>query len=366
MRPGSTLASPPAVLDSSASAPAPDARVSPEQREQGATEASRRERQVRRPAPGDIGSRSGGRSVISRMCCSSSFYPIDVPSNFRSFISGELRPPTSLEREVQRELRERGVADVYLDVQSTPDEWWEVAVLLTHELVLQEKASPAWDAWLQEWRFRTGWRPTHFAGARTYADLVGSGYVSTGRGTSRYYEEHTRLAAIETLLDLQEPAEDFAEYLNERARWFRVGLRLEGKRFIPIKGEHLHAEVVQPTLLLLAEQRFEQVDALYRKAFDRYLQNDPSGSITAATSAVEEMLRIGLRLEGLELGRLCDRANNARWITPAIAETAKKLHALRNDSDAHTAGTDKAELAMFALHIAGSVLLYLGDTIPQG
>lgn len=280
-------------------------------------------------------------------------------------LSGEPREPTMAERDRQRRLQEQGVADVYLDVEQTPREWWAVVLLLTHEFVISKDHTPGWEAWLREWRFRTGWSEPQYPGARTYADLVGDGVVSMRGGQAHGSDVYTRLAAIETLLDIQAPIErEFTEHLNERARWFHVGLRLEGHRFVPIKGEHLHEEIVQPTLLLLADGRLAPVDDLYRKAFARYLQGDASGAITAAVSAVEEMLRLGLGSHGdrSDLAKLCARAQTAGWMTPAIAETAKKLHALRSDSDAHAVGTEKLEISLFALHITGSVLLYLGDT----
>lgn len=37
----------------------------------------------------------------------------------------------------------------------------------------------------------------------------------------------------------------------------------------------------------------------------------------------------------------------------------KKLYVLRRDSDAHAGGTPDFDLAMLAIHLAGSILLYL-------
>ncbi|MGH2595055.1 MAG: hypothetical protein ACRDH7_03725 [Actinomycetota bacterium] len=125
----------------------------------------------------------------------------------------------------------------------------------------------------------------------------------------------------------------------------------------------MHEEVVQPTLVLLSDERFADVDSLYRKAFDRALSGDPSGAITAATSAAEEMLRLLIpSMKGQTLGPLAEKARADGLIPPAMEEFTKKLYALREDSDAHQAGTSEFELAMFAIHIAGSILLYLGRT----
>jgi hypothetical protein len=287
-------------------------------------------------------------------------------TEFRT-LSGEVRPPTSFELELQRKLRADGVADIYLDPEQTPQEWWNVAELLTYEFLLSQDHAPDWKAWQKEMKFRFGLPEPVGTAADAYARLLKEGLWFTRRDFAETLSVAGRLTAIETLLDLrhEDDAGEFTMHLNERARWFRVGLRLEGRRFVPIKTEHLHQSIVQPVLLLLHDRRFGDVDDLYRKGFTRYLQGDPSGAITAAMSAVETMLRTGLNQDGGDLAKLCAQAQSAAWMTPAVAETAKKLQALRQDSDAHASGTDEEELALFAMHIAGSVLLYLGETFPS-
>jgi hypothetical protein len=287
-------------------------------------------------------------------------------TEFRT-LSGEVRPPTSFELELQRKLRADGVADIYLDPEQTPQEWWNVAELLTYEFLASRDHAPFWSAWLKEMKFRFGLSEPACPAVEAYARLLKEGLWFTSRDFAEGLSVAGRLTGIETILDLQREDDvgEFTMHLNERGRWFRVGLRLEGRRFVPIKTEHLHQSIVQPVLLLLHDRRFIDIDDLYRKGFARYLQGDASGAITAATSAVETMLRTGLNQEGGELAKLCAQAQSAAWMTPAVAETAKKLQALRQDSDAHASGTDEQELALFALHIAGSVLLYLGETFPS-
>jgi hypothetical protein len=129
-------------------------------------------------------------------------------------------------------------------------------------------------------------------------------------------------------------------------------------------SEHLHTEIVQPTLILLADERFANVDSVYRKAFDRALSGDPSGALTAATSAVEEMLRLGLGTTGGTLGPLADKARTMGWTSSAITEFIKKLYALREESDAHQAGTSERDVAMLGLHLTGSILLYFWSVGP--
>jgi hypothetical protein len=262
-------------------------------------------------------------------------------------------------------MQAQGVADIYLEPRQIPDEWWQTAELLGERLV--SRATARWDSWWDEFRYRTGLPRPRWDGMSTFRSIVATGHLETADSLSRAVSVHDRLAAIETLVDVVSPTGDaFACHLNQRANYFRVGLRLDGHRFVSLASEHTHQEIVQPTLLLLDDERFVEVDKLYRKAFDRRLGDDPSGAITAATSAVETMLRLRLGVEGQDLEKLCARARSKGWMPSGVAEIARKLHALRQDSDAHTAGTDEAELAQFALHVAGSVLLYLGDTFPAG
>lgn len=131
-------------------------------------------------------------------------------------------------------------------------------------------------------------------------------------------------------------------------------------------SEHMHTEVVQPTLLLLAQERFASVDELYRKAFDRALSGDPSGAVTAATSAVEEMFRVQLGVTGLDMDALANRARSDGLIPAAVHQVAVKLSVLRRESDAHEPGTDDHDVAMLAIHLAGSLLLYLGQKESGG
>jgi hypothetical protein len=60
---------------------------------------------------------------------------------------------------------------------------------------------------------------------------------------------------------------------------------------------------------------------------------------------------------------LAQRARSARLIPEAVYQFAVKLAALRDESDAHAPGTDDFEMAMLAIHLAGSILLYLGRPI---
>lgn len=234
---------------------------------------------------------------------------------FRGF-GVEERPPTWAEREFQRQLRETGVADVLLEPEQTPPEFWQTVVQAV-EAFAGDPRSSVWITWSDEIRWSFGWR--EFApgqqGFSALQQIVRSGIVPL-TGKVQYASVGERLAAIEHLLDVLHHIEDLIELINNRAHWFRVGLRIEGRRFVAVTQEHLHEVVVQPTLLLLANPDLTAVDKLYRKAFDRALTNDASGAITVANSAVEEMLGLGLALTGSDLGPLVGKAG--RWLDHAL------------------------------------------------
>lgn len=288
--------------------------------------------------------------------------------SFRDFWAGRERPPTWGEREAQRQLQEAGIADVLLEPEETPQPFWETAVQAAEGFVAGPNSS-VWPRWEQEMRWATGWPELRYdyQGINGFRAIVRNGRVVFDDKEASWLPVSARLSAIEHLLDIAgEDAEDFVERVNDRARWFRVGLRIEGRRFVPVTQEHLHTEIVQPTLLLLGDPGLADVDALYRKAFNRALGNDASGAITAATSAVEEMLRLGLGVKSGTLDQLVGKATKADWVTGPVGAIITKLMALRDESDAHQAGTSDFEVAMFAVHLAGAILLHLSKSRPPG
>jgi len=287
-------------------------------------------------------------------------------ADFRDFGQGNPRPPTWGEREALQRLREQGVADVILEPDQTPANFWE-AVVQAATTFIASTGSPVWRAWAEEMRWAMGWAPIlHNNPYQTFEGILRQGTI--------YLEKDTipadlgdRLSAVEHLLDLaRDASQGFVERVNDRARWFRVGLRIEGRRFVPLTEEHLHTELVQPTLRLLHRPELADVDALYRKAFDRALSNDPAGAVTAATSAVEEMLRIGLGVTGFELGPLVAKAKSAGWLDNGAGTVINSLAALRKNSDAHCAGTSDFDVAMFAVHLAAAALVHLSRAEPFG
>lgn len=280
---------------------------------------------------------------------------------FRSFYYRGARKPTAAEARRQREREEQGLTDVYVPVEKAPDGFWEALIQATHWAVKSESgfAGPIGIRWWDELRWQEGWPdidPGNIGAAFVY--LVRDGRTSFLPGRVDYY---VRLSAVELLLDIAREPDRFHDLANEAAQRFRVGLRLEGNRFVDITSEHVHQEVVRPALQLLAKPEFESVNELYRKGFDRLLAGDPAGAITVAASAVEEMLRTG-GCSGSTLQQLAQKARAREWVTPGVEQSIVKLDAYRSDSDAHRVGTDERELARLVLHLTASLLLYLGRT----
>jgi hypothetical protein len=284
---------------------------------------------------------------------------------FRSFIERRVRPPTAAEARRQRDLEEAGISDVYISVESAPQSFWEAVLQATHWSVVAETnfSRGVGRDWWNELRWQEGWPPLDAGGlAKAYAKLIRDGVLPFPPGRVDVY---IRLSAVEHLLDASASASDnFGDLVNEAAERFHVGIRLEGNRFVDVTSKAVHQEVVRPALQLLGGIKFAPVNELYRKGFDRLLAGDPAGAITASASAVEEMLRIG-GCGGSTLQPLARSARAKGWITPGVEQSIIKLDAYRGDSDAHNVGTDEKELARLVLHIAASLLLYLGRTLPN-
>ena len=282
---------------------------------------------------------------------------------FRSFYERKARKPTAAETRRRRDMEKQGPGDVYLPVENAPPGFWEAMIQATHRAIVPESSfnSLSGVEWWAELRWQQGWPkigPSDLAHA--FVQLVRDGPTSFLQDKAH---GSVRLSAIELLLDMVSASEAraFRDLANEAAERFRVGLRLEGNRFVDMTSEHVHQEVVKPALQLLAKPEFKSVDKLYRKGFERLLAGDPAGAITAASSAVEEMLRTG-GCTGSRLQQLARNAGTRGWLTPGVEQSIVKLDAYRSDSDAHRVGTDERELARLVLHLTASLLLYLGRT----
>lgn len=284
-------------------------------------------------------------------------------SEHRSFRSRQSREPTFAEVREARRLEAEGVADVYVAPDAAPVEFWRAARQASYAQLLPRErfSSGVGVAWWSEFRWQHGWpeHPDHQL-ANLFELFIADGGPDYAPPSTAY-----RFAAIENLIDVVDNSyqtSGFKALINEAAMRFRVGIRLEGSRFVDVTSEEVHREVVQPALSLLADTRFERAETLYRKGYERLFAGDSPGVITAATSAVQEMLTIG-GAKGSTLQPLAKSARAAGWIGSGEEQQIIKLEAFRGDGDAQKVGTDDEELARLVLHLCAGLLLYLGRTM---
>lgn len=69
-----------------------------------------------------------------------------------------------------------------------------------------------------------------------------------------------KLSLIEILIDHRGETEEFEARFNDAAEKWRVGIRLEGTRFVAVESEELHERIVRPALFLLRDPQFEEVE----------------------------------------------------------------------------------------------------------
>lgn len=126
--------------------------------------------------------------------------------------------------------------------EEAPDEFWVSLAYATNELCLNPVR---WSMWAKEYLWAMGWRRFQEMPAVAYENLVAYGVAN-----SAFRTPGERLSAVEHVLDLFLPDErrGFEVAVSEKARWLRVGVAVESGRFIPLQSEHLHQEIVQPTL----------------------------------------------------------------------------------------------------------------------
>jgi hypothetical protein len=284
-------------------------------------------------------------------------------TEFQTFHGGKQRRPTAAEAERLRALVDEGLLDVYDDPEGVP-ELWSILLQATHAWIADERDRDLWSEWADELAWSLGRRDWSSAPADVYKQIIERGIYNTGPTHGSWVSFNQRLSAFEHALDVASGVDaSLWPRLNERLRNFRIPLILEGNRFMSITSEHLHQEIVVPTLQLLRDPRFAAINNLYRKAWDRYQHDDHGGAITAVSGAVEELLRLG-GAKGSSLPDLIKSARSLGWFESGPGQMLTKLHAFREASDAHAAGTDEPDVSMLFLRIGGSLIHYLGTSFP--
>ncbi|MEX0789374.1 MAG: hypothetical protein WD178_01215 [Actinomycetota bacterium] len=284
-------------------------------------------------------------------------------------------PPTWAEREFLKLLAEQaGTPDEPItDLNLIPQPFWDALAMATDYYLIgfnRPSSRQEADGWRNAWRswehafiWGTGLGPIFDHPWAEYQKVV-----RMGASSAREVPEHTwdyvqerlrpayRLAAVEHLLDLGGAQPDFSEAVNQKAEEHYVGLRLEGTRFLYSTSEEIAEEVVRPAVVLLADPRFEDVQAAYLQANKLAIAGHHPEGIQAAIEAVKLMLKT-LGCEGADLQGLADTAGK-KGVPAPIVGVLKQLQNLGVPAgeDAEAAG---AEETMLAIHQAAVLIKYL-------
>jgi len=142
------------------------------------------------------------------------------------------RKATWAERAHLATLREAGVADVFVDPEDAPGEFWQSLAYATDALLqgFSSASSNYWKVWAQEFLWSTGWPPSEEQPGVAYQHLVVGGIVKQGPIWNRHGVGN-RFAAVEHLLDLV--GDDYCECRS------KTGARAGRKR------EHFELEVTR-------------------------------------------------------------------------------------------------------------------------
>lgn len=90
-------------------------------------------------------------------------------------------------------------------------------------------------------------------------------------------------------------AEDAINYLNELFGEYKVNLRYCNNALISSDDELIQTTVIKPTMLLLANEKFESAEKDFSCAYDRYLRGQFRDSIIYCASAFESTIKIILK-----------------------------------------------------------------------
>lgn len=260
-------------------------------------------------------------------------------------------------------------------VYELPHSFWEAIVQGTDFYVLEVARPPAheestgwrnqWKKWEKHFTWHTGlgalkdhpWNEFQLLmlEGRSSARSIPAEYVHPG---GHEVTPALRLSALEFLLDVCTPHPEFADKLNERAEFLNVGLRLAGKRFIPMNSAPLHQHLIKPTVALLSDPAFAASEELFYHAAQLARAGDYAGSVTAAWSSTEE----ALKCVGSSLEHMSHQARGNGAITPAVADLIDKLQGLRYRTDESYEVID-LHTAMLAIHVSGALISYLANRV---
>ena len=162
--------------------------------------------------------------------------------------------------------------------------------------------------------------------------------------------------------------ETFEEALNDVFREERIAYEMIGLQIIPIQDQHMHAEIVAPTLRLLSGRvGWDEVERAFRDALEQ-IAIDPANAITDAGTALQQALTAA-GMNGNKLGSLVKDAITKGALAPhdatlnsGIGKIMDWVSADRStNGDAHNAKPASAADAWLIIHVVGALVLRLAD-----
>jgi len=147
----------------------------------------------------------------------------------------------------------------------------------------------------------------------------------------------------------------------------RIAWVLEEDEMHELKSKELHSGVIQPTLRLLAENKgLSAVEDAYRKALEKISAGEPESAITAAGTALQEMLR-ACGCNGNSIGDLVSDARKKGLLAPHDPKLASGIQSMiewvgadrSEKGDSHKAGTRSKDDAWLTVHVVGALIVRL-------
>lgn len=150
-------------------------------------------------------------------------------------------------------------------------------------------------------------------------------------------------------------------------REHRISYDLIAQEMVPIKSLAMHANVIEPSLRLLAGRPdLAGVETAYQNALDELAKGKAGDAITDAGTALQEMLTT-LGCEGNALGPLIKSAKSKGLLAghdaPMVEMIEKAAHWVSADrsekGDAHSSVEPALDDAWFTVNVVGALLLRL-------
>lgn len=175
-----------------------------------------------------------------------------------------------------------------------------------------------------------------------------------------------------------EAADAMAE-INHRFREAGVGYQFEGDQIIRVDSEFVHAEVVKPALIVLADDRFKGAQEEFLEAHRQYRAGNPKDAITGANRAFESTMKTVCEIKGWEFkhgARATDLIkvlrSNKLWpdyldnsFDQLIATLSSGLPEVRNNVGAHGQGSQPIAapdyVAAYCLHLAATKIVLIAN-----